>query len=155
MKLTLVTTIILFFGLTFSCSTSHDKKVDDHPAETHQETPELTLSLNNGAKWKSDESTFTGMKRLELTLFNFSKDFKEPTINDYNKLGEALANINADIIKQCSMEGKDHDQLHILLAPMLENVDVIKKGTDPVQVEENVQELRSAITKFFAHFEVK
>lgn len=163
MKITKITTAILFLGLAVSCGTSqeHDQEevntevADEHEADTHEEATEVKLSLNDGAKWNSDESTFSGMKRLELTLYNFGEDNSDPVLADYNKLGEALANIDKDIISQCSMKGKDHDQLHILLGPMLGNVDVIKNGEDVAAANENIEALSQSISQFFAHFEVK
>ncbi|RLD24745.1 MAG: hypothetical protein DRI71_01635 [Bacteroidetes bacterium] len=164
MKITYTIAAILFTVLTISCggSNENDKseantetEVDEHPSDHDEATTEIKLSLNDGAKWNSDESTFTGMKRLELTLYNFGEDTSDPTLADYNKLGEALANIDKDIISQCSMKGKDHDQLHILLGPMLGNVDVIKNGEDIDAAKENIEALSQSIAKFFAHFEVK
>ena len=163
MKLTKFTTVMLLFALTVSCSSSHDQDqvesktevAKEQTSETNKDATEDKLILNDGAKWKSDESTFAGMKRLELTLYNFGENTSEPTLADYNNLGEMLANIDKDIISQCSMDGKDHDQLHVLLAPMLGNVDVIKNGEDSAQAKDNVDALAASIAQFFAHFEVK
>lgn len=163
MKYTYLITIISLAGLLFSCgnaaqhdhdSSNTETEANEQQSETHEAATKIKLSLNNGAKWNSDESTFTGMKRLELTLYNFKNDNKEPSVADYNKLGVALANIDNDIISQCSMKGKDHDQLHILLAPMLANVDVIKNREDLVEIKVNTEALNEALVKFFEHFEV-
>ena len=162
MKLTIIPALILSLGFAVSCSNSsehnHDSSTTETTEEQQAEAPhantEIKISLNNGAKWNSDESTFTGMKRLELTLYNFNNDYTEPSLADYNKLGNALANINKDIISQCSMKGEDHDQLHVLLAPMLANVDVIKNGQDLLEIKVNTEELKEAVVQFFKHFEV-
>ena len=163
MKRRFISALILSLGFAVSCSNSHAHNKDSSTtektkAEPQVETPhsntEIKLILNDGAKWNSDESTFTGMKRLESALFNFNEKFINPSIVDYNKLGEALANIDNDIISQCSMQGEDHDQLHVLLAPMLRNVAVIKNGNDPVKIKENTKALSEALEQFFEHFEV-
>lgn len=52
------------------------------------------------------------------------------------------------------MKGKDHDQLHVLLAPMLANVDVIKNGDDMLEIKVNTEALSEALVQFFDHFEV-
>jgi hypothetical protein len=163
MKYTYLITIIPLAGLLFSCGNAaqdnHDSSTTEIEATEEQSdqqdvSTEIKLSLNNGTKWNSDESTFTGMKRLELTLYNFNNDNKEPSIVDYNNLGIALANIDNDIISQCSMQGKDHDQLHVLLAPMLANEDVIKNGDDMLEIKVNTEALSEALLQFFEHFEV-
>jgi hypothetical protein len=135
-------------------SSNTEREQGQQPINPHEGLTEIKLNLNNGVKWKSDESTFNGMKRLELTLANFKKDKEDPSISDYNNLGIALANIDKDIISQCSMKGKDHDQLHVLLAPMLVNVDVIKNGHDKDEVKVNIDALNEVLSKFFGHFEV-
>ena len=163
-KLTLIPGLILSLGFAMSCSTSGEQNSEsaiienravESQAKTMHANTEIKLSLNNGVKWHSDESTFTGMKRLEMTLSNFSNYNKEPSTMDYNKLGVALANVDKDIISQCSMKGKDHDQLHLLLAPMLANVDVIKNGQDLLEIKVNTEALNEAIIMFFEHFEIK
>jgi hypothetical protein len=163
MKYTYFIAIISFAVLLISCGNSghhnHDSSntemvANEQQSDPHEASTEIKLSFNNGAKWNSDESTFTGMKRLELTLYNFNNNIKQPSVADYNKLGVALANIDSDIISQCTMKGKDHDQLHVLLAPMLANVDVIKNGDDMLEIKDNTEALNEALRKFFEHFEV-
>lgn len=89
MKYTHLITIISLAGLIFSCGNAaqhdHDSSNTEMVANEQQSDPQeastkIKLSLNNGAKWKSDESTFTGMKRLEMTLYNFNYDNDERTI---------------------------------------------------------------------------
>ena len=151
--LTIVSLLLLSCGNTTNDQTNELTAPLTQQEQSHDD-PIPAISLNNGTRWNSDQSTFTGMKRLEFTLYNFRVGKHNPTIADYNTLGDALANIDNEIISQCSMKGKDHDQLHILLAPMLANVDVIKNDQDMVKVKGNTEELSAALVLFFEHFEV-
>ncbi len=161
MKTNIMTVSVLALGITLSCGNLQEQKhhetttTEKVDSKNSDENAEVKLTLNNGAKWNSDESTFNGMGRLEATLAEFSASTSTSSITDYNSLGESLANINKEIISQCSMKGEDHDQLHIILAPMLANVDVIKNGEDIDKAKTNTDELSKAIDQFFAHFEVK
>ncbi len=158
MKHTQLFTVIVFliFGMACNNPSQHG-----HPAENQQsgdEAPEaakIGLTLNNGAKWAADNSTYGGMKQLELSIHNFTQSHTNPSLEDYHQLGEALASINTEIIRQCSMQGKDHDQLHLLLEPMLQNVDVIKKGNDTGAAAKNLLALEKSLAMFFAHFTVE
>ncbi|MCP4457380.1 MAG: hypothetical protein GY816_05045 [Cytophagales bacterium] len=94
------------------------------------------------------------MERLKTALTDFGEK-DSPTITDYNSLGETLSNINKDIISQCSMQGEDHDQLHIVLVPMLDNVDAIKNGQDIDKIKENNAALSKSLMLFFEYFEVR
>ena len=163
MKYTYFIAMISLAGLLISCGNSdrnnHDSSnteivANEQQSYPHEASTKIKLSLNNGAKWDSDESTFSGMKRLEMTVANFNKNKEDPSISDYNNLGIALANIDKDIISQCNMKGKDHDQLHVLLAPMLANVDVIKNGDNRLEIKVNTEALSEALLQFFEHFEV-
>ncbi|MEN8247623.1 MAG: hypothetical protein ABFS32_01720 [Bacteroidota bacterium] len=152
-------TIIAFSLLAVSCGNSHNhehsEQADTQQSNDIKKTTEIKISLNEGKKWDADFSTFTGMQRLENALDHFDEVFASPSIEDYKKLGKSLASINKDIISQCKMEGEDHEQLHILLAPMLTNVDVIQNSNDEVEVKKNITALSFSIEKFFEHFEVK
>jgi hypothetical protein len=159
MKPTILAIILLSLGSAVSCGHPNVRK---HDATTTQkatdqqesEASQLKISLNNDGKWHSDQSTYTGMKRLELKLYTFKNNNEESSLEDYHELGIALTKINNDLISQCSMKGVDHDQLHILLAPMLTNVDVIKNGGDVDKAKANTEALAEAVAQFFVHFEV-
>ena len=151
--LTIVSLLLLSCGNTTNDQTNELTAPSTQQEQSHDDQIPA-ISLNNGTRWNSDQSTFTGMKRLELTLYNFRAGHNNPTVADYNVLGNALATIDNEIISQCSMTGKDHDQLHILLAPMLANVDVIKNGEDLVEIKVNTEAINEALVQFFEHFEV-
>ncbi len=162
MNITKTLTIIIAVSLLYACDSS--KKTQQESVESsskevaeeqHQEAETEQLRLNNGAKWAADESTFFGMQKLEAALNSFNKTSTSPTISDYNTLGNALANINKEIISQCSMKGEDHDQLHLVLHPMLDNVAVIKSANDISKIKENTESLSKSLGLFFEYFEIK
>jgi len=161
MKLTkIITGFILASGLLVSCGVSNEHKHEMHEQETkeehHQENNEAQLSLNNGAKWEADEPTYNGMKAMRLTMTNFSTVHSNATtVEEYQTLGNQLGKITKEIIAKCSMKGPDHDQLHIVLAPMLDNVGVIKTGTDIYLIRKNADGLEKHLEEFFDHFELK
>jgi len=141
MKIYKILTAITLTIILISCGGSADNKEESHKKEeAHSDTNrndkkkiEPTLSLNNGAKWAADEPTFNGMKAMRLAMTNFST-------------------VHSDA---CSMKGPDHDQLHIVLAPMLGNVDVLKNGTDIYDARKNEDALEKHLEAFFKHFELK
>ena len=161
MKLTKLITSFVLMGFITSCGGSQEKEQghESHEQEAkdehHEEKAEAKLMLNNGAKWEADEPTFNGMKDLSLAITTFNTANIDPTQEQYTQLGNQLAGITKEIISKCSMKGPDHDQLHIVLAPMLANVDVIKNGKDVYDAKKNIDGLRGSLEQFFAHFELK
>ncbi len=149
-------TLIVFMA---SCGATqehnHESNKQEVKEEHHEEKGEAALTLNNGTKWAADEPTYNGMKQLSLAITTFNTSNNSPDKEQYNKLGNQLAGITKEIISKCSMKGPDHDQLHIVLAPMLANVDIIKNGTDVYEARKNVDSLRGSLEQFFAHFELK
>ncbi len=160
MKLTkIIAGFIIASGLLVSCGAPNEQKHETHQKEAPHEHDKKevapALTLNNGAKWMADETTYNGMQAMKLAVTNFSTAHANATINEYKTLGNQLGTITKEIIAKCSMQGPDHDQLHIVLAPMLANVDVIKKGTDLEASIKNIEALEASLEQFFAHFELK
>ncbi|MCF6352355.1 MAG: hypothetical protein L3J06_05030 [Cyclobacteriaceae bacterium] len=159
MKQTKILTSFFLTALLVSCggTQNHNQELHEQEAkeEHHQESAEAKLSLNNGVKWAADKPTYDGMKAIKLALTQFSTVNSSANIEEFNTLGNQLGGITKEIIAKCSMKGPDHDQLHIVLAPMLENVDVIKNGTDVEMIRKNVDELEGSLAQFFTHFELK
>lgn len=154
----LIAAFVLILFMT-SCGGSQEHNHESHEQEAkeehHEEKTEAKLTLNNGSKWEADEPTFNGMKELSLAITTFNTANNDPSQEQYNKLGNQLAGITKEIISKCSMKGPDHDQLHIVLAPMLANVDVIKNGKDVYDAKKNIDGLSGSLEQFFAHFELK
>ncbi len=161
MKLNRILTGITLSIILISCGGTAEQTHETHQQEAKKEhdhdkkEAEPKLALNNGAKWAADVPTYDGMKAMRLAITNFSTVHSNATVEEYQTLGSQLGAITKEIISKCSMKGPDHDQLHIVLAPMLANVDIIKNGTNVDKARKNVEELENSLTQFFAHFELK
>lgn len=122
----------------------HDAKSDqDAGHEEHHANTEETLHLNNGKKWIVNDATEVGMKNMQAILINFA----EKKSTDFAKLGEALGKETETLINKCDMTGPDHDQLHIVLHPMLSAIGGIKKGNTA-----DVLKLSNLLGDYFKHF---
>lgn len=163
MKLINLYALIFFIGLTVSCGNSHDQKhssaekeksIVQHQQEDSVSKTKIELSLNNGAKWKSDEPTYRSMSLMEAKLADFTKNNSEPSPAKYQELGTALSGITQEIINKCSMKGEAHEQLHNVLVPMLSNVGNIKNAEDKTTGKLNVEALNDALSLFFEYFEL-
>ena len=163
MKLMNLYALMLFIGLAVSCGNSNDhkhgsdekeKSVAQHQPEASVSKTKIELSLNNGAKWKSDEPTYRSMSLMEAKLIDFTKNNSEPSEAEYRELGTALSGITQEIINKCSMKGEAHEQLHNVLVPMLSNVGNIKNAGDKATGKLNVKALNDALVLFFEHFEL-
>jgi len=124
-----ILTLVLFASTLLACNNVETKNEEAaKPAETTKTYAEAgTLTLNNGAKWKSDESTTSNVKELQAIVNRFNEN-KNQTIENYISVAKELQTGLDKMIKECRMEGADHDALHLWLEPFLPNVNSLKKA---------------------------
>ena len=103
------------------------------------------LVFNNGEKWIANSETHVGMKRIDSIL-------KNNTTSDGKILGEALSKETSYIIKSCDMKGEAHDQLHVVLVPILEEITNVKDVIDSNVLNNKVSHLKSLINTYFKYF---
>ena len=114
-QLFLAITIIFF---TISCKKSNEKKsIQEQPqqieAQHYNEVEEL--KLNDGNLWEANAETTDGIH----TMLQLMSDF--PEVESAEAYATLKTNLDAQfktIIKECTMTGEAHDQLHLFIVPM-------------------------------------
>ncbi len=145
--------LILLTGLFMGCSSgSSEKEKSDIPAKETEandhgegETKHSGLSLNNGSKWKLDDATRVNISGLRDIL-------KDSTNKNYPKIAGALREQSNKLIKECRMQGPDHDALHTWLEKFLTGLGKFEKGTTEEQAE-TVTYLKQDLEDFNTYFE--
>lgn len=130
---------ILCLFLAISC------KKHDNASVT--ELPEL--KLDHGNKWQVNPETQQGIVKMDSII----NAFKGNNAADYNILGNLLAKQSGYIIKNCTMEGEPHDQLHVVLMPMLEDISTLKESGNEADLKQASQNLNTLIQAYYKHFE--
>lgn len=80
-----------------------------------------TMEKDNGALWQANAETSEGVAKMEALI-------AKSTINspsDYRELANGLNAIKNTIVKECTMEGASHDNLHIWLHPLIEKIEAL------------------------------
>jgi hypothetical protein len=108
------------------------------------------LVLNDGGKWIVNKETHEGVKQMDAIISAFSSDSN----TDYKKLGEDLSKQTSSIIKNCNMKGEPHDQLHVVLVPMLDEISILKEQSNPTKSKIALDRLEHLITAYFQHFQL-
>ncbi len=145
--------VLLFLSVAFlmACNQSSDNAKTEEQAE-HSHTEATELSLNNGAKWKSDSSTNHNVSNLE----NIASSFKiksSPSTNDYQKLSKDLGNGLNKMIQECKMSGPDHDALHQWLEPILAETNQLKTTADTAAAVVSFKSIDERIEAYHTYFE--
>lgn len=132
--------IILLLVLAFSCKSE--------TTETEIQAIQVEgLTLNNNEKWIANEETHIGMNRIDSIL-------KTNTASSGKILGDALSKQTSYIIKSCDMTGEAHDQLHVVLIPILEKITDIKDVEDASTLKEKKTTLQGLTATYFDHFKI-
>jgi hypothetical protein len=145
----------VFFILVLIASFSSCKKEFQKNSINTTETEEislldtLTLKLNNGEKWNVNNATQIGIEKMDSIISSF-KSKKE---SSFVELGQNLSKQTSFIIKSCDMTGEAHDQLHVVLVPMLDEISIIKESENTYESRKALGELESLIEAYFNHFE--
>ncbi len=82
------------------------------------------------------------------------KAFRFEGNNNYLNLGKDLSIQTAYIISSCNMTGEAHDQLHVVLVPMLDKISTLKESDNIEDCESSLIELETLIEDYFNHFKI-
>ncbi|HRW43152.1 MAG TPA: hypothetical protein P5343_00030 [Flavobacteriaceae bacterium] len=133
--------LILLLVLVVSCKSETNEKNEEVLSVSDSQ-----LQLNDGKKWIANTETHIGMKRIDSLLKNNS------SFNG-KLLGEAISKQTTYIIKSCNMKGKAHDQLHLVLVPILEDVSELKESKDALKSKQIQYKLELRLQDYFKYFE--
>jgi hypothetical protein len=135
-------TIALFASCT---QPSHDKNQAANN-EQYEEEAEATLHLNNGQQWIANEETHVGMTNIQELISSLDNSV------NYDSLISQLKGETRVIINKCDMTGEDHDQLHLVLVPILKSIEGMAAAEDTSAKEVIVTEIEQNLTAYFKHF---
>lgn len=148
--------IILFAACNNAAETekvTNVTKVGMPETYAHEEHSEVaTLSLNNGAKWQTDESTRTHAAKLNALVDDFTKS-ANPELNNYHAFAGTVQNELNGLINDCKMKGPEHDALHVWLEPVLKETNNIRTATTIENAKQATERLAQNVQKFNQYFD--
>ncbi len=141
---------LLIFAFVFACKNKSEKLI---PISSNNENisllDTLTLRLNNGEKWIVNNATQVGILKMDSIITSYRSNKED----DFLELGQNLSKQTSFIIKSCDMTGEAHDQLHVVLVPMLDEISILKESENAEESKKALVELESLIEAYFNHFE--
>lgn len=137
-----------------SCSGEDDRPTKRQPGASkeisdasHRAGSSHRLRLDNSKKWKANKATDVGMGNMQQLL----ADFEASATKNYKSLGESLQAEANTIIRKCTMTGEAHDQLHLVLNPMLGAINRLATGDGG---SSEVEALKKHLGDYRSHFEL-
>jgi len=126
----------------------HDQEKVESKEEEHAKS-ESTLKLDSGKLWSANIETTEGIGKMVGLINQFSDS---ESVEAYSKLSKDLNNTLNTILKECTMEGEAHDNLHIYLFPMFKMVAGIG-STDLQTCKTNFDKLKHQLSEYPNYFE--
>ena len=150
-----ITLIILISALFISCKNS-EKQEDIIPSkEVLQEQTDLLstqwmndIQLNNGSKWEANIETTEGVEKMQELL----KTQSTTSIDDYHQLANQLNEVKNKVVKECTMKGASHDNLHIWLYPLIEEISALSKTNDIAEASKIKQSIIQNVDAYNTYF---
>jgi len=143
---------VAFFAISlFSCKKETKNNIESTPKIEEVVDESGTLKLNKGEKWIANPETHIGVIKMDSIL----KVFKSETNKEYITLGESLSKQTSFIISKCNMKGEPHEQLHLVLVPMLDEINIIKESQSQDDKNKALSNLKNLISSYFMHFKTQ
>ena len=151
MKLSALTIVIIFSSpFFFSCNNTADESVNEKTEISTEKNPSHeehgSIELNNGEKWKANESMLVNIHNLEQALNNFEG-------KDYTVLAKTIDENIIEVTSSCTMEGQAHEELHKWLVPFMKLSEQFNEATELIDQERISKELKNALVEFNTFFE--
>lgn len=137
---------LIFLGCSNNASNVKDDKTEHQHHDS--EKPVTSLTLNNGVKWKADEATQRNVAVLVKAVNDTGVVSKENKV----QLAKQIQTGVDSLVKQCRMQGPDHDALHLWLEQVLKDLKKLKKEDDD-DFRESYANLKRNVESFYTFFE--
>ena len=117
-------------------------------SKDHSDKNEV-IQLNNGEKWEVNSEMMKPILEGKLELASYN-DFKD---TNYLLLAERLKEKNTSLIKNCSMKGEAHDELHKWLHPHMKLIDKLSLSENSDEANETIIEIKASFDTFMNYFQ--
>lgn len=143
MKSKIILLLVLIGFVNLAC-----KEKNQESTSTEKSNESSEIELNNGEKWKAPASMVAYVDKMQRDLDSASTIEQR----DYTALTTQLdADVN-QLIGNCTMTGKSHDELHKWLLPYMEVVKDISSANQK-QANEAFEKARISVKDFYQYFE--
>ncbi len=140
--------LLIFLAVVLAaCGGQVNKEQHDHETVKEQEQSGGSPSLNNGRKWKADEAT----RKNAAEMAQVVNDRAYADAAKRMQLYAALQTKIDTMVKQCTMQGPEHDALHVWLTGVLGDMKELKEEAG--EYNEVRADLKKDIEQFNTLFE--
>ena len=107
------------------------------------------IQLDRGSKWQANAETTLGVSKMHKAMI----EFKGRSVSDYRALGDKLNALKNTLVKECTMTGPSHDNLHIWLHPLIEKIEALQNIDSEASGAQMVQDVEQHLNGYYDFFE--
>ena len=121
-----------------------DEHTQSEKTSANHGTPDL-VQLDNGNKWIANMETTEGIENMRKMI----EAEQAAPVSSVAALKENLLLQFTDILNQCTMKGKSHEQLHNYLLPLRAQIDNLDEGNQ----KEELEKIKLYLSTYVKYFE--
>ncbi|WP_142786120.1 hypothetical protein [Changchengzhania lutea] len=157
--------VIFTFSLLalVSCKDSKNQETKmekaEQSAETHNDHQEASkvyanawaseIQLNDGNKWQANAETNEGILKMQNSIETQTTS----TLDAFHKLAEQLNDDKNYVIKNCTMKGASHDNLHVWLLPLMEKIEALSEAKTVEDASNLKRSIEENVNAYHTYFE--
>lgn len=131
-----------------ACNQSKPTESTGDTAKTGAEKSSA-LALNNGAKWKVNPEMLPHIVQSRQIF----TEYLNQSGTNHKALAAELSLHTDSLIASCTMQGADHDALHLWLHPHMELIASLSKAETESDIKRNLDQLSNSFELFDRYFE--
>jgi hypothetical protein len=152
------TTIILHSCKNNPNRQSSDSQSNPDQVQVEEASPNVPIAhdawineiqLDHGSKWLANAETTLGVSKM-LTALN---GFNGGSVSAYQALGDDLNDLKNTIVKECTMTGPSHDNLHVWLHPLIEKIEALQNTDSEASGVQRVHDIEQHLNGYYEFFE--
>lgn len=131
---------------TMGCMDKSAPATESAPTEHEQHSERAEgLRLDNGRKWPANAETTAAIANMRALVEGYLNSGE----SNAQILQQELEEEFASLVRQCTMQGEAHDQLHFYILPLKGRI----KNLDNANGREDVEGLAGYLGKYGTYFE--
>lgn len=107
------------------------------------------IKKNDSSKWEANPETNEGVLKMQILL----KTENTTTLEDYHNLAEKLNTEKNYVVKNCTMKGASHDNLHVWLLPLMSKIEKLSESQNLDEAHKLKQSISENVDAYEDYFE--
>jgi len=131
-------------------TTTTEKTAVEHKEDAHgdQNNWMRQIQLDNGSKWKANLETTEGIEAMSSRI----AEDESNSIKHYKNLASDLNDIKNNIVRECTMKGESHDNLHVFLVPLVDKIEALGEVNSVHEGAVVSKDIREHLEVYFNYF---